>query len=78
MTVMRRGRSWSFVALVADGPGRRQVWRGGYRTKAEAAASERRFLVELEDEGELVAAGVAGPTVAEFLADWLVQSEPTR
>jgi integrase len=78
VTVMRRGRSWSFVVWVPDGPGRRQVWRGGYRTKADAAAAERRFLVELEDEGERVAAGVTGPTVAEFLTDWLVQSEPTR
>jgi hypothetical protein len=50
VTVMRRGRSWSFVAWVPDGAGRRQVWRGGYRTKADAAAAERRFLVELEDE----------------------------
>src|SRR5680860_182941 len=78
MTVMRRGRSWSFVAWVPDGPGRRQVWRGGYRTKVEAAAAERRFLVELEDESVQVAAPVAGPTVEEFLTDWLVQSEPTR
>jgi integrase len=78
MTVMRRGRSWSFVAWVPDGPGRRQVWRGGYRTKAWAAAAERRFLVELEDEAAQVAAGEPGPTVEEFLSDWLVQSEPTR
>lgn len=78
MTVMRRGRSWSFVAWVPDGPGRRQVWRGGYRTKATAAAAERRFLVEFEDEAAQVAAGGPGPTVEEFLTDWLVQSEPTR
>lgn len=78
MTVMRRGRSWSFVAWVPDGPGRRQVWRGGYRTKAVAAAAERRFLVELEDEAAQVATGSPGPTVEEFLTDWLVQSEPTR
>lgn len=78
MTVMRRGRSWSFVAWVPDGSGRRQVWRGGYRTKTEAGAAERRFLVELDDEGDRAAAGAAGPTVAEFLTDWLVQSEPTR
>ena len=78
MTVMRRGRSWSFVAWVPDGPGRRQVWRGGYRTKQEAGAAERRFLVELEDEAAQVATSGPGPTVEEFLTDWLVQSEPTR
>ncbi len=78
MTVMRRGRSWSFVAWVPDGPGRRQVWRGGYRTKQAAGAAERRFLVELEDEAAQVATGGPGPTVEEFLTDWLVQSEPTR
>ena len=78
MTAMRRGRTWSFAAWVPDGPGRRQVWRGGYRTKAEAAAAERRFLVEFEDESAKIAAGGLGPTVEEFLADWLVQSEPTR
>lgn len=49
MTVMRRKNGWAFAASVADGArGRRQVWRGGFRTKAEAAAAERRFLVELE------------------------------
>ena len=78
MTVMRRGRSWSFVTWVPDGRGRRQVWRGGYRTKTSAAAAERRFLVELEDEAAQVAAGEPGPAVGEFLTDWLVQSEPTR
>lgn len=78
MTVTRRGRTWSFVVWVPDGPGRRQVWRGGYRTKWEATAAERRFLVELEDEAAQVCAGERGQTVAEFLADWLVQSAPTR
>ena len=77
MTVMRRGGSWSFVAWVPDGPGRRQVWRGGYRTKASAAAAERRFLVDLEDGSSRIDE-VVGPTVEEFLTDWLVQSEPTR
>ena len=40
MTVMRRKNGWAFAASVADGArGRRQVWRGGFRTKAEAAAA---------------------------------------
>lgn len=73
MTVMRRGQGWSFVVWVADGPGRRQVWRGGFLTKRDATGAERRFLVELDRAG-----GAGGPTVAEFLGEWLVQSAPTR
>ncbi len=77
MTVMRRGNGWSFAAWARDGGGtRRQVWRGGYRTKWDATAAERRYLVELEDGVE--ACTELGPTVAEFLNDWLVQSAPTR
>ena len=68
MTVMRRGETWSFVVWVRDGDGtRRQVWRGGYRLKRDAISAERRFLVR-----------GGGPTVREFLEDWLVQSAPTR
>lgn len=66
------------MVWVPDGTRRRQVWRGGYRTKVEAAAAERRFLVELEDDDERSASRCSGPTVAEFLTDWLVQSQPTR
>ncbi len=81
MTVMRRGQSWSFVVWVRTGDGvtraRRQVARGGYRTKWDAVAAERRFLVELEDSAQEGDA-VAGPTVAEFLGEWLVSSRPTR
>ena len=56
MTVMRRNGGWAFAAWVPDGErGRRQVWRSGFRTKAEAAAAERRFLVELEDGANQVA-----------------------
>jgi hypothetical protein len=75
MTVMRRGEGWSFVAWVrgADGA-RKQVWRGGYRTKWDALAAERRFLVDVEDG----TSSPAGPTVREFLEDWLAQSAPTR
>ena len=79
MTVMRRGTSWSFVVWVpaGDGRGRRRVARGGYRTKWDALAAERRFLVELEDHAR-DGCSVAGPTVAEFLVEWLVSSQPTR
>ena len=79
MTVMRRNNGWAFAAWVRDADrGRRQVWRGGFRTKADAAAAERRFLVDAED-----AAGQAGDerrsvTVEAFLVDWLVQSASTR
>ena len=76
MTVMKRGSTWSFVAWAGDGPERKQVWRGGYRTKRDALTAERRFLIDVEDHGSR--AVVSGPTVGEFLADWLVQSKPTR
>ena len=79
MTVMRRNKGWAFVAWVHDGEGgRRQVWRGGFRTKAEAASAERRFLVELEDGADQRGAEVPSPTVAAFLLEWLEQSAPTR
>ena len=80
MAVRRRNNGWAFVTWVPDGQGgRRQVWRSGFRTKGDATAAERRFLVELEDGANQAAAVVpAGPTVAEFLADWLVASEPIR
>ncbi|MEX1008146.1 MAG: Arm DNA-binding domain-containing protein [Acidimicrobiia bacterium] len=78
MTVMRRGQSWSFAVWFRERDGaRRQVWRGGYRTKWDAVAAERRFLVDVEDDAQGTAE-VAGLTVAEFLEDWLVQSAPTR
>ena len=50
MTVMRRNNGWAFAAWVPDAErGRRQVWKGGYRTKRDAGAAERRFLVDVED-----------------------------
>ena len=50
MTAMRRNGGWAFVAWVPDSDkGRRQVWQSGFRTKRDAAAAERRFLVEVED-----------------------------
>jgi Arm DNA-binding domain len=78
MTVMRRGETWSFVAWVRDREGaRRHVWRGGYRLKRDAVAPERRFLVEAEDHASEPASRI-GPTLREFLEDWLVQSASTR
>ena len=79
MAVMRRGASWSFAVWVPahDDVPRRQVARGGYRTKWDALSAERRFLVELEDDVATSAVPV-GPTVGEFLVEWLVASEPTR
>jgi hypothetical protein len=78
MTVMRRGETWSFVVWVRDREGvRRQVWRGGYGLKRDAVSAERRFLVETEDRADDPGCA-SGPTVREFLEDWLVQSAPTR
>ena len=78
MTVMRRGNGWSFAVWVRNGDGtRRQVWRGGFRTKWDATAAERRYLVDVED-GADGTAEPDGQTVAEFLEEWLVQSAPTR
>jgi integrase len=77
---MRRNGGWAFVCWVErPGGGRRQVWRSGFRTKRDAQAAERRFLVEAEDRSSAEGAPSSeGPTVGAFLADWLVQSAPTR
>jgi hypothetical protein len=76
MAVMRRNGGWAFAAWVGDPDrGRRQVWRGGFCTKAEATAEERRFLVAAELPPRPDRPTV---TVEGFLADWLVQSAPTR
>lgn len=81
MAVMRRGASWSFAVWVRANDvatrGRRQIARGGYRTKWEALSAERRFLIELED-GTSAPTQPPGPTVGEFLVEWLATSEPTR
>jgi len=82
MTVMRRNKGWAFVAWVHDGAGgRRQVWRGGFRTKADALSAERRFLVEAEDDANQVPdapAPAPSPTLEVFLVDWLEHSSSTR
>jgi len=82
MTVMRRNKGWAFVAWVPDDArGRRQVWRNGFRTKAEAVAAERRFLVEAADatdRGPDEPAPAPSPTLGVFLVDWLTHSASTR
>ncbi len=82
MTVMRRNKGWAFVAWGHDGDGgRRQVWRGGFRTKGEALSAERRFLVEAEEDANQVPdtpAPPVSPTLEVFLVDWLEHSAPTR
>jgi hypothetical protein len=61
--------------LANDGAarGRRQVARGGYRTKWEALSAERRFLIEFEDDATTPTQPI-GPTAGEFLVEWLVSS----
>ena len=82
MTVMRRNNGWAFAAWVPDAErGRRQVWRGGYPTKRDAAAAERRFLVDAEDRANQPpdAPPPAEPqTLETFLMEWLEHSAPTR
>ncbi len=50
MAVMRRGQTRSFMVWVLEGRSRQQVWRGGYRTKRDATAAERRFLVDRKEQ----------------------------
>jgi hypothetical protein len=78
MTVMRRNKGWAFEAWVDDGAGGpRQVWRGGFPTRANALPAERRFLVEAEDgakEVPYVPVAAPSPTLEAFLVDWLEHS----
>ena len=82
MTVMRRNNGWAFAAWVPDADrGRRQVWRGGYPTKRDAAAAERRFLVDAEDGANQPSdqpPPAAPQTLETFLTDWLEHSSSTR
>ncbi len=82
MTVMRRNNGWAFAAWVRDAErGRRQVWGGGYRTKRDAAAAERRFLVDAEDAANQLPdapAPAVSPTLEAFLVYWLEHSMSTR
>jgi integrase len=66
--VMKRGSSWSYVVtLGSDGP-KRQQWRGGFRTKAEAVTARTEAMSQL-GRGAYVAP--AKTTVAAFLREWL-------
>jgi integrase len=55
----RQEYSYSPMIWVKEATGRRQVWGGSFRTKAEAKAEERRLLQERDAGGDLVRSKVA-------------------
>ena len=79
MAVMRRGASWSFVVWVPDDEraGGRCGGAGTARS-GSALSAERRFLGRARGRCRRRRLEPAGPTVGEFLVEWLVSSEPTR
>src|SRR5687767_7048028 len=68
--VVKRGSSWSYVIWVEDlaTAERKQKWRGGFATHAEAKAAREEALVAIRS-GAWVAPDAQ--TVREFLNDWL-------
>src|SRR5262245_30702507 len=75
--VRKRGNSWTYYVYVTDGAGRRkQVSKGGFRTRKEAEAARIEALAALQS-GTFVRPDRL--TVADFLVDeWLpTQLPPT-
>ena len=71
----RRHGSWSFVADVGDDPAtgkRKQVKRGGFRTKDEAGAALSALFQQLRNHGWT---DDKGRTVVEWMTWWLDQQE---
>ena len=50
----RQEYSYCPMLWIRDGDGRRQVWGGSFKTKAEAKAEERRLLQERDARADLV------------------------
>ncbi len=71
----KRGNTWTYYVYVTDGAGtRRQVSKGGYRTRKEAEAARVKALATIQD-GTFVQP--ERMTVAEFLTDeWLPSRRP--
>ena len=70
-SVVKRGRTWSYVVDVGRDPGsgrRVQRWKGGFATKRQAELALRRALDAVE-AGETADAG--GLCVAAYLEQWL-------
>jgi integrase len=62
--------SWAFVVDMADpGAPRRQTWKGGFKTRAEAVAGMNRLQAE-KAEGRYVEPSKL--TVGQYLEQWLV------
>ncbi len=75
--VRKRGSTWTYYVYVTDGDGqRRQVSKGGYRTRKEAEAARIKALSSLQNGTWVRPERV---TVREFLEDeWLpTQAPPT-
>jgi integrase len=76
-SVVKRGRTWSYVVDVGGDPAtgrRRQRWKGGFATKREAELALRRALDRV-DVGEV--AGVGRLTVAAYLEQSLAGVQNT-
>jgi integrase len=74
--VRQRGKSWSYVLDAGPDPGsghRRQVWKGGFRTKREAQQALRDALSRV-DHGTFVTP--QRTTVADYLDQWLETMRP--
>jgi hypothetical protein len=73
--VRKRGSTWTYYAYVADGTGRRrQITKGGFRTRKEAEAARVEVLSSI-NSGTFVRPEKV--TVREFLEDeWLPSQRP--
>ena len=73
----RRHGSWSFIADVGDDPAtgkRKQLKRGGFRTKEDAETALSTLLQQLQNHGWT---DDKGRTVVEWMTSWLDRQEGT-
>ena len=73
----RRHGSWSFIADVGDDPAtgkRKQLKRGGFRTKEDAETALSTLLQQLQNHGWT---DDKGRTVVEWMTSWLDRQEET-
>jgi integrase len=70
-TIIKRGQTWTVVLDVGKDPQtgkRKRAWRGGYRTKKEAALAQVKLLQDLHDGAYVTA---SKETLAEYLERWV-------